>query len=93
MQCRQCGTEIADKALICYKGGAAPPEPVFKPAPLGRTSSPARTAASVLALVLLVLLALYMGRISTGEAPRYVGWVAVVIALVVVALRTRARRR
>jgi hypothetical protein len=31
MQCRSCGTEIADKALICYRCGAATTEPVRKP--------------------------------------------------------------
>ena len=34
MQCRNCGTEIADKALICYRCGTATTEAKFKPAPL-----------------------------------------------------------
>jgi hypothetical protein len=32
MQCRQCGTEIADKALICYRCGTATTEAKYKPA-------------------------------------------------------------
>jgi hypothetical protein len=32
MKCRQCGTEIADKALICYRCGTAVTEPTYKPA-------------------------------------------------------------
>ena len=32
MVCRQCGTEIADKAIICYKCGTAVALPQSKPA-------------------------------------------------------------
>jgi hypothetical protein len=32
MQCRTCGTEIADKALICYRCGTATTEAKYKPA-------------------------------------------------------------
>jgi hypothetical protein len=31
MICKHCGTEIADKALICYRCGAATAEPRIKP--------------------------------------------------------------
>jgi hypothetical protein len=31
MKCRECGTEIADKALICFRCGASVVEPVHKP--------------------------------------------------------------
>jgi hypothetical protein len=94
MLCRQCGTEIADKALICYRCGTATSEPKFKP-PSGtpRRSGSASLLASVLALALLVLFALYLGRIATGGIPRLVSWVAAGIALVVVVLRVYARRR
>jgi uncharacterized OB-fold protein len=30
MTCRKCGTEIADKAIICYKCGTATAEPVTR---------------------------------------------------------------
>ena len=32
MQCRQCGTEIAAKAIICYKCGTATAVPEARPA-------------------------------------------------------------
>ena len=41
MQCRNCGTEIADKALICYRCGTATTEAKFKPAPLKTRRLPA----------------------------------------------------
>jgi len=93
MKCRHCGTEIADKALICFRCGAATTDPVYSAPAAARRGSRGSLTATVLALVLLVLLALYMGRLSTGEIPRIVTWIAVAIAVVVVGLRTYARRR
>jgi hypothetical protein len=34
MQCRSCGTEIADKAIVCYRCGAATTDPIRKPVPI-----------------------------------------------------------
>ena len=58
MQCRNCGTEIADKALICYRCGTATTEAKFKPAPLRAAPhadgpDPALTAAAALAAAVL----------------------------------------
>jgi hypothetical protein len=89
--CRQCGTEIADKALICYRCGTATTEAKYKP-PAPR---PSRTplVISVLALVVLLFVAVYLGRSNTGDAPRLATWIAVGVAVLVVALRAYARRR
>ena len=89
--CRKCGTEIAAKALICYRCGTATTEPLFKPAAPKRTS--ASLIASLLALILLVSVAAYMGRTAAGETPRLLSWVAVAVALLIVAIRAYARRR
>jgi hypothetical protein len=93
MKCKNCGAEIADKALICYRCGIATTDPVFKPASNRPRSSSARLVASVLALALLVLFALYLGRVPSGETPRLVTWAAVAIAVIMVVLRAYARRR
>jgi zinc-ribbon domain len=93
MKCRKCGAEIADKALICYRCGTATTEPLYKPAHDRPRSSSAGLVASILALALLVLLALYLGRVPSGETPRLVTWAAVAVAVVIVALRAYARRR
>ncbi|HZT75191.1 MAG TPA: zinc ribbon domain-containing protein [Vicinamibacterales bacterium] len=94
MQCKTCGTEIADKALICYKCGAPTTDAKYQPAEI-RTRGRSRSGmlASVLALAFLVLMALYMGRASAADTPRYVTWIGVAIAVVVVGLRAYARRR
>lgn len=91
MICRQCGTEIADKALICFRCGTATTEAKYKPAAL-----PPRRGSlvpSVLALVVLILLALFMGRLTTGEVPHVLAWIIVGIGVVLVAVRVALRRR
>jgi uncharacterized membrane protein YvbJ len=60
MQCRNCGAEIADKALICYRCGTATVEAKYQPAPLSRRRSSSRTIALVIVIAVVVLLALYL---------------------------------
>jgi uncharacterized membrane protein YvbJ len=57
MQCRNCGANIADKALICYRCGTATTEAKYQPATPGRRSSSSRMLiATVIAIAVLVLL-------------------------------------
>jgi uncharacterized membrane protein YvbJ len=62
VQCRQCGAEIADKALICYKCGTATTEAKYQPAPLPRAgASSSRTLLLVvIAIVIAGLVAFYL---------------------------------
>ena len=62
MICKHCGTEIADKALICYKCGTATTEAKYQPAPLRRAgASSSRTLLLiVLAIVIAALAAFYL---------------------------------
>jgi uncharacterized membrane protein YvbJ len=92
MQCRTCGTEIADKALICYKCGTATTEAKYQPA-APRRAARSSLIATVVALALLVLLALALGRMPNGGTSRTVTWAGVAVAVVVVGLRAYARRR
>jgi hypothetical protein len=65
MQCRNCGTEIADKAIICYRCGTATTEPVRKPVAL----KPRRSVLpSLVTAAALILAALYIGYGSTTAA-------------------------
>jgi hypothetical protein len=93
MQCRNCGAEIADKALICYKCGTATTEAKYQPAALRRRSSRAGLIATVVALVLIIVLFVVVGRVATGDTSDYIRFAAVVLAVVIVALRAYARRR
>ena len=94
MWCRQCGTEIADKALICYKCGTATTEAKYQPVATPRgASSRLGFVVSVVLLVLLVALAVYTGRTSDGEISKFLPWATVALAVAIVALRAWARRR
>ena len=93
MQCRSCGTEIADKALICYKCGTATTEAKYQPAPLPKASSRSGLLPTVIALALLVVVALYVERISSAGSQQWVTYVAVAAAVIIVGIRAYARRR
>ena len=93
MRCREGGTEIADKALICYKCGAGTTEPTFKPPAAKPNTSWLTFVVSALALGLLVILAIYLGRVQSGGATSgSIRWVIVGVAVVVVVLRAIGRR-
>ena len=56
MTCKYCGTDIADKALICYKCGNATTEPRIKPPAEGPLfERPRRSRLPVVIIVLIVL--------------------------------------
>ena len=56
MTCKYCGTDIADKALICYKCGNATTEPRIKPPSEGPLfERPRRSRLPVVIIVLIVL--------------------------------------
>jgi uncharacterized membrane protein YvbJ len=60
MQCRNCGTEIADKALICYRCGTATTEAKYKPHTPARSGSSSTILIVTLVVLLLVLLAYFL---------------------------------
>ena len=90
MICRSCGTEIADKAIVCFRCGAATSEPKVRPPSRkpGRSRLPA-----VLTLVVVVIAALFMSRAAAGETPRILSWVVAGLALVVLVWQLVLRRR
>ena len=92
MICKNCGTEIADKAIVCYRCGTATTEARYKaPAPK-RPRSAAMNVATILAVALLAIFALYMDRMTTVGASRPVAWIIAGVAVVIVLLRGIARR-
>ena len=93
MNCRQCGTEIAEKALICYKCGAATTDPVVQPPSSTRPRSRAGLVVTFAAFVLLAAVAAVLARSSPSGASASVTWIVAAIAIVIVALRAYARRR
>ena len=69
MKCSYCDTEIADKALICYRCGNATTTPRVKPPDAGSLFDRPRRprwpmAAAVMLLVLALLAAWALGMLS-----------------------------
>ena len=61
MKCRECGTEIAEKALICFRCGTAVTEAVTKPYAAKRKTRPL-VVYVVFAIILLIAAAMYFLR-------------------------------
>jgi hypothetical protein len=92
MQCRSCGTEIADKAIVCFRCGAGTTDPVRKAVPL----KPRRSILpSLLSVAVLLVGALYMGQASrtAADPERWQTLAAVLVGAAVVILVLRILRR
>lgn len=91
MKCRQCGTEIADKAIVCFRCGAATADPVRRPAAVRPRRRRGGIVDAVLALLLLGFFALYLGYAGRVDLPRSVAWTIAGLALLLLVWR-RVRR-
>jgi len=58
MVCRNCGIEIADKAIVCYRCGTATTDPVRKPVEVRRRRG---LLVPIVVLLVLAALALFLG--------------------------------
>ena len=69
MKCRNCGTEIADKALICYRCGTATTEAKYQPYVRPKRRRTSTIICVVIAIALLVLLAWFLLHSAGTQAP------------------------
>jgi hypothetical protein len=90
MTCSNCGTEIADKAIVCYRCGQPTVEAKRKPAAVPSRS---RSIVVTLAFVVMLLAALFLGQAGTGTLPPEVSWPATAAAVVILVWRFIRRRR
>ena len=91
--CRQCGAEIADKAIVCYKCGTATTEAVFK-APAARRSMPrANWIVIVAVLLLFAAFVAYTDLSVPSQSPRAFSQIIIGFAVTLVVLRAIIRRR
>jgi hypothetical protein len=91
MRCRTCGTEIADKAIVCYRCGAGTTDPVRQPVAITRQ----RSLLGLVVAVLMLLLALYLGyasRTAADPGPLQIA-TAVLAGVALLVLIVRAVRR
>jgi MYXO-CTERM domain-containing protein len=91
MTCKNCGTEIADKALICFRCGTATSEPVHRPPDPARTSSSRRLVPLALAVLFLLVAGIFVTRGVGGEPTSPMVWAMLAAAGVLLALRLRRR--
>jgi len=94
MICRNCGTEIADKAIVCYRCGTATTDPVRKPVEIRKGRG---NLLPLVGLVLLILLGLYLGTAGRTVLPaaheyQLGALFAIIIAIVLLMLRIIGRR-
>jgi len=73
MRCRFCDTEIAAKALICYRCGKATTDAVMAPVPI-RSSGPSG-AVTVVVAAASGAAAAYLPELADGTV-LYAGWAA-----------------
>ncbi len=93
MQCRNCGTEIADKAIICYRCGTGTTEPIRSPALVKRrsTAGPPMVVAVVPFLIALVLIVMAQSSAHAEALTGGAGASAVVGVILVIARLVRRR--
>ena len=77
MTCRNCGTEIADKALICYRCGTATTAPRIAPPPPRKQRGPLPLVAT---LLVIVAAAAFIVPTLPPDATQAVGWGIAVVA-------------
>ena len=93
MQCRQCGTEIAEKAIVCFRCGAGTSDPVRKAVPVKPRRSPVISAGVLIALLLVALYLWQVARTAANpELPELAAGVALGAAVVVLFLAILRRR-
>jgi hypothetical protein len=93
MRCRSCGTEIAEKALICFRCGTATTEAVHKPVPIGVPRWSTSDIATLIALDLIALVGVYVGFTADSDATRLAGWALFGVGTLLVVWQVVSHRR
>ena len=90
MTCRHCGTEIAEKALICYRCGNATTAPRITAPPPPPERGPLPVVVAILAIIAVAVLVL--PELPEGAA-RMGGWAALIAITAATVWRLRPTRR
>jgi hypothetical protein len=92
MICRNCGTDIADKALICYRCGT-PTSVTESPAARPPARRGVRLVLPALALLVLGFAALFLGRAGEIHVPPALSYAVAGLAALILVVRFVRRRR
>ena len=90
MKCTNCGTEIADKAIVCFRCGT----PTAIPAELRPAPRPAAPRRSILIPLIIVVLAAILALIApSGSNLRLLAWAVAGVELVAGVIWPLVRKR
>ena len=92
MVCQHCGTEISERAIVCFRCGQSTSAPPARPAPRRRAGTQPLWLA-VTALLVLVAGGLYMATAASGQLPPWLSYSIAAVAAVVLAWRILRRTR
>ena len=93
MQCRNCGTEIADKAIICYRCGTGTTEPIRSPALVKRRSTAGLSLVVAVVPFLIALVLIVMAQSSAHAEALTEGAGASAVVGVILFITRLVRRR
>ena len=89
MICRDCGAEIDDRALICFRCGTATAEREREPQQPAATRSVRPWAAMGLAAALVLVVGFFLSPLSGGDPPHPFVWLVLTVAGLLLAWRIR----
>jgi MYXO-CTERM domain-containing protein len=90
--CQHCGTEISEKAIVCFRCGRSTDESSGAHQPdSARSGGPLWVALT--GLLVLVAAGLLMARAAAGQVPASVSYAVAALAAVVLVWRIVRRRR
>jgi lipopolysaccharide export LptBFGC system permease protein LptF len=92
VNCRHCGTEISDKAIVCFRCGESTAVGGAEP-PAARRSAAQPIGLALTALLVLVAGGLFMARAASGQLPATVSYTVAALAAVALVWRILRRRR
>ncbi len=93
MICQDCGTEISDRAIVCFRCGRSTSGPASSPPAPGRRAGAQPLWLAVTALLVLVAGGLYMATAASGQVPAPLAYTIAALAAVVLAWRILRRKR
>ncbi len=91
VNCAECGQEIDDGALVCYRCGAATSERSREPSPIDGATDQSRWSLIVLAIILAGTVLLFAGLSFTGRPVMPMVWLMLAVAAGLLAWRIRLR--
>jgi hypothetical protein len=90
--CTHCGTEIADKAIVCFRCGQSTADPA-RPRQAAQRPAAKPVWVALTGLLVLVAAGLLMARAAAGQLPAFVSYGVAALAAVVLIWRIVRRRR